>query len=61
LLEVRGAEGDHLFGSDQQAQRFLSTHGQIINFFHLRRDHVAAAEHTPRCNTGWQVVPAKLI
>ena len=55
----RGAEGDHLFGSDHQAQRFLSTQGQIDNFFHLRRDHVTAVEHTARCNTGWQMVPAK--
>ena len=54
----RGAEGDHLFGSDHQAQRFLSTQGQINNFFHLRRDHVTAVEHTARCNTGWQLVPA---
>ena len=58
--QSRGARrGDHLFGSDHQAQRFLSTQGQINNFFHLRRDHVTAVEHTARCNTGWQMVPAK--
>src|SRR5690242_19707246 len=28
-----------------QAQRFLSAHDQINNLFHLRRDHVTAAEH----------------
>jgi putative transposase len=34
------------FKSAGQAQRFLSAHDQINNFFHLRRDHVTAAEHT---------------
>ena len=33
------------FKSAGQAQRFLSAHDQINNFFHLRRDHVTAAEH----------------
>src|SRR5262249_13462622 len=33
------------FKSASQAQRFLSAHDQINNFFHLRRDHVTAAEH----------------
>ena len=33
------------FKSPRQAQRFLSAHGQIGNLFHLRRDHVTAAEH----------------
>jgi transposase-like protein len=33
------------FKSAGQAQRFLSPHDQINNFFHLRRDHVTAAEH----------------
>ena len=28
----------------RQAQRFLSTHDQIANLFHLRRDHVTASE-----------------
>jgi len=28
-----------------QAQRFLAAHDQINNLFHLRRDHVTAAEH----------------
>ncbi len=31
--------------SARQAQRFLSAHGQIDNLFHLRRDHVTAAEY----------------
>src|SRR5215469_15424206 len=30
------------FKSADQAQRFLSTHDQINNLFHLRRDHVTA-------------------
>jgi putative transposase len=33
------------FKSAGQAQRFLSAHDQINNFFHLRRGHVTAAEH----------------
>jgi putative transposase len=32
------------FNSAGQAQRFLSAHDQINNLFHLRRDHVTAAE-----------------
>src|ERR687886_810156 len=33
------------FKSAGQAQRFLSAHDQINNLFHLRRDHVTAAEY----------------
>src|SRR5215213_5281428 len=33
------------FKSAGQAQRFLSTHDQISNLFHLRRDHVSATEY----------------
>jgi putative transposase len=33
------------FKSAGQAQRFLSTHDPINNLFHLRRDHITAAEH----------------
>ena len=33
------------FKSAGQAQRFLSAHDKINNLFHLRRDHVTAAEH----------------
>src|SRR3954468_12658390 len=33
------------FKSPGQAQRFLSAHDQINSLFHLRRDHVTAAEH----------------
>jgi hypothetical protein len=33
------------FKSAGQAQRFLSAHDQINNLFHLRRDHVTAADH----------------
>ena len=36
------------FKSAGQAQRFLSAHDQINNLFHLRRDHVTAAEHRAR-------------
>jgi hypothetical protein len=32
------------FKSAGQAQRFLSAHDQINNLFHLRRDHVTAAD-----------------
>jgi hypothetical protein len=33
------------FKSAGQAQRFLSAHDPINNSFHLRRDHVTAAQH----------------
>src|ERR1700758_3774393 len=33
------------FKSPGQAQRFLSAHDQINNLFHLRRDHVPAAQY----------------
>ena len=33
------------FKSARQAQRFLSTHDQINNLFHLRRDHVTAVQY----------------
>src|SRR3712207_6256251 len=33
------------FKSPGQAQRFLSAHNPINNLFHLRRDHVTAAEY----------------
>src|SRR6201998_1975803 len=53
------------FKSAGQAQRFLSAHDQINNLFHLRRDHVTAAEHRASrtekfqiwaeiCSVGWQ-------
>ena len=53
------------FKSAGQAQRFLSAHDQINNLFHLRRDHVIAAEHRASrtqkfqiwseiCSLGWQ-------
>jgi putative transposase len=52
------------FKSASQAQRFLSAHDQINNFFRLRRDHVTAAEHRASrtqtfrvwaeiCSLGW--------
>ena len=33
------------FKSARQAQRFLSAHDQIDNLFHLRRDHLPAAQY----------------
>jgi putative transposase len=33
------------FKSAGQAQRFLSAHDQVNNLFHLRRDHVSAAQY----------------
>ena len=33
------------FKSAGQAQRFLSAHDQVNNLFHLRRDHVTAAQY----------------
>ena len=33
------------YKSPRQALRFLSTHDQISNLFHLRRDHLAAGEY----------------
>jgi putative transposase len=50
------------FKSAGQAQRFLSAHDQINNLFHLRRDHVTAAEHrayrTQKCQTWAEVCSA---
>jgi hypothetical protein len=43
------------FKSSRQAQRFLSAHDQINNLFHLRRDHVTAAEHRARRSQTFQV------
>jgi putative transposase len=43
------------FKSTGQAQRFLSAHEQINNFFHLRRDHVTAAEHRASRTQTFQV------
>jgi len=43
------------FKSARQAQRFLSAHDQINNLFHLRRDHVTAAEHRARRSQTFQV------
>jgi hypothetical protein len=44
-----------LFKSAGQAQRFLSAHDQINDLFHLRRDHVTAAEHRTRRSQTFQV------
>ena len=33
------------FKSARQCQRFVSTHGQIANLFHLHRKHLTAADH----------------
>ena len=33
------------FKSPRQAQRFLSVHAQVSNLFHLRRDHIPAAQY----------------
>jgi putative transposase len=33
------------FKSARHAQRFLASHDQINNLFHLRRDHITASEH----------------
>jgi len=38
-----------------QAQRFLSAHDQFNNLFHLRRDHLTAAEHRASRNQTFQV------
>jgi putative transposase len=43
------------FKSAGQAQRFLSAHDQISNLFHLRRDHVSAAEHQAARMQAFQV------
>jgi putative transposase len=33
------------FKSARHVQRFLSTHDQVSNLFHLRRDHVPATQY----------------
>jgi putative transposase len=43
------------FKSAGPAQRFLSAHDQINNLFHLRRDHVTAAEHSASRTQKFQV------
>ena len=43
------------FKSAGQAQRFLSAHDQINNLFHLRRDHITAAEHKAARRQTFQV------
>jgi putative transposase len=43
------------FKSAGQAQRFLSAHDQINNLFHLRRDHVTAADHRASRTRTFQV------
>jgi len=43
------------FKSAGQAQRFLLAHDQINNIFHLRRDHVTAAEHRARRSQTFRV------
>ena len=43
------------FKSTGHAQRFLSAHDQINNLFHLRRDHVTAAEHRASRTRTFQV------
>ena len=43
------------FKSAGQAQRFHSAHDQINNLFHLRRDHVTAADHRASRNQTFQL------
>jgi putative transposase len=43
------------FKSAGHAQRFLSAHDQINNLFHLRRDHITAAEHRASRTQTFQV------
>ena len=43
------------FKSAGHAQRFLSAHDQINNLFHLRRDHVTAAEYRASRTQTFQV------
>jgi putative transposase len=46
----RRERGMKRFKSPRQAQRFLSTHTQISNLFHLQRDHVTSEQHrNARC------------
>ena len=40
------------FKSTGQAQRFVTARDQINNLFHLRRDHVTAAEYRVRAEIG---------
>ena len=43
------------FKSAGQAQRFLSAHDPIHNLFHLRRDHLTAAEHRAARTRAFQI------
>jgi len=42
---TRRRERQKRFKSPRQAQRFLSAHAQVSNLFHLRRDHLPAAQY----------------
>jgi hypothetical protein len=47
------------FKSARQCQRFVSTHGQIANLFHLHRKHLTATDHRqlrPQANTTWRAI-----
>jgi putative transposase len=49
------------FKSAGQAQRFLSAHDQINNLFHLRRDHVTAAERRAYRTQKFQTWPKSVV
>ena len=49
------------FKSAGQAQRFLPAHDQINNLFHLRRDHVTAAEHRASRTEKFQIWPKSAV
>ncbi len=47
------------FKSARQCQRFVSTHGQIANLFHLHRKHLTAADHRQlraQASTTWREI-----
>ena len=45
------------FKSAGQAQRFLSAHDQVSNLFHLRRDHLSAAQYRAARTRAFQTWP----
>ena len=47
------------FKSARQCQRFVSTHGQIGNLFHLHRKHLTATDHCQlraHATTAWREI-----
>ena len=54
-VDQTGTVHDVLVQRRRDKQRFLSAHDQINNLFHLRREHVTAAEHRASRSEKFQI------